>query len=170
MHLQVEDPARPTAKPLWPTCPFCLEPMCERRRGAYHLAYTSKSVLQLAEATPENAAWLLAQHDRLGHFHTSTQRRAVIETAKRVAAALPHLAVLPRNLAKLPEVERLHRTERVHPDYGQPSEERAIPSAVGGAAAAPAEQKAETPKETAVTVARESNTQDGDERKSEAAG
>ena len=94
-------------KPVWPTCPLCREPMREKRRGAYHRVCTFGAVLQLASATPEHLVWAIAQHDRAQHFHSPAQRQAVIETAQRVAAALPHLSRLPRNLGK------------VHPDYGE---------------------------------------------------
>jgi hypothetical protein len=83
-------------------CIWCGErhQQCEEEdESTYHLACTSKSVLQLAEATPELVAWLLTQHDRSGHFHTPAQRQAVIEAAKRVAEVLPHLG---RTIFKLP--------------------------------------------------------------------
>jgi hypothetical protein len=105
--------------------------MREKRRGAYHLARTFAAVLQLAEASRKHKLWAIIQHDRAGHFHTPTQRQAVIEAAKRVAAALPHLAQLPRNLAK------------VHPRYGEPREERAVARALGGTVAPRHEQDGE---------------------------
>jgi len=61
------------------------------------------------------------------------------------------------------EAERLY-PGRLHPHYGEPPQERPIAGALGGAADAPAEQEAETPKKTAAPVARESNGQNGDAR------
>jgi hypothetical protein len=81
---------------------------------------------------------------------------------------LPPLKTSPVRRLSREEVEAIYPGQ-VHPDYGEPKQERAIPRAVGGAAAAPAQQEAEIPKETAPPVAGESNRQDGDARKNEVA-
>ena len=87
------------AEPVWSTCRLCLETMREKRESGYHLACSFAAVLQMASATPEHLVWAIAQHARAGHFHSAVQRQVVIATATRVAAALPRIAKLPRNLA-----------------------------------------------------------------------
>jgi hypothetical protein len=96
----------------------------------------------------------------------------------RASPSLGNLAVLVEAAWKrgmpalnVPPARRLKRAEaeaaypgKVHPDYGQPKGPGAVSRALGGAAAAPDEQEAETPKETAPPVAGDSNRQDGDGR------
>ena len=82
---------------------------------------------------------------------------------------LPPLKTPPvRHLTKA-QVTRIYGADRLHPQYGQPREERAVSKALGGAATAPAEQEAETLKETAAPVGSDSNRQNGDARKSDVA-
>lgn len=86
---------------------------------------------------------------------------ALVEARFRLP--MPPLNTAPVRRLSREEVERVY-PGMIHPAYGQPREERAIPGAVGGAVAATCEQEAETPKETEAPVARESNTQNADAR------
>jgi hypothetical protein len=78
----------------------------------------------------------------------------------RFKRGLPLLNTPPVRRLTRAEVARLYGKANLHPRYGEPRASQE--GAVGGAAAAPAGQEAEPPKETAPPVARESNRQNED--------
>jgi len=149
-------------------------------RGPHSTARAMPALTGLAESTAEEvlrrglaktmAALGLDEYTRVQHgqLRFIRPKQRVLRPSKRdldgicalvealFKRGLPPLNAPPVRHLSPAEVGRLYGSSRVHPAYGQPRQAGAL----GGAAAAPAGQEAETRKETAAPAARDSNRQD----------